>query len=336
MQSPTSKKYLGEPNDPHFIPDSPLIGRQVLTEQEEDELKRMCALVLADVQHSDDMSDDPLKYIAAHIQVGRSVQERHADRDRTSQPARDTGATSTKVKHKLSDLKTDLETPSEGSRRYTSTTTDNSTPLTSAGLTPGEPGPRLSDAARRSTTGSNKLRSSLRNEASARTKSRTTSNAGLHRSLEKGESILEVESVGRTLRLVKNTPSRPRSSHNKSMEMDRSARQSAPDLNKSLPAPPQPDSPDMEDSKQPHISMLMKSIRKKSMTSECRNASTVSAPPLSSAEQARSAAAVQLRTRAATATGTTANGNQPPEPPKKRFRFRLFPRAHRPANLLVT
>ena len=59
------KKYLGESSDPHFVPASPLISRQWLSEQEEGELSRTCALALARVPHSDDMSDDPFQYIAS-------------------------------------------------------------------------------------------------------------------------------------------------------------------------------------------------------------------------------------------------------------------------------
>ncbi|EXJ80222.1 hypothetical protein A1O1_08364 [Capronia coronata CBS 617.96] len=333
----TPKKYRGEPDDPHFIPDSPLIDRQTLSEQEEGELKRVCALVLAHVPHSDDASDDPLKYIAAHIQEGRPARQIHSKPERASQSAHVPGTTFANVIQRGTDLKIDTATPSEGSPRYTSTT-DNFTPLTSAGLTPGEAGSRLSDTARRSVTSTKKPGSSLRNETLTRTKSRKPSNAGLHRSLEECERPLDATFVGRTLRLVQDSPTGLGSSSNEFMAGTWQSSLSVPDLNKSLPPPPpapRPDSRDSDDSKQPHVSRLMKTIRKKkSITAESRNVSSGSAPPLPSAEKAKEAATLRPRSR----TGaTTASAHAPPlpEPPKRRFRLRFFPRLHRPVDLVV-
>ncbi|EXJ86415.1 hypothetical protein A1O3_03366 [Capronia epimyces CBS 606.96] len=333
----TAKKYLGDPDDRHFIPDSPLVDRQVLTEQEEGELKRACALVLANVQHSDDTSDDPLKYIAAHIQDGRGTHQTGAKRDRTSQPAQCPYMTSTKVSQQLTDLKPDTATPSEASRRHTSTTTDDSTPLTSAGLTPGDAGSRFSDAARRSVNSTRKPGSGLRNEASTSSKSRTTSNAGLHRSLETCEPTVDAEVIGRTVRLVKDSSSRLESSSNRSMDINRPARLAGPDLNKSLPPPPPlADWPILNEPKPPHIGRLMNTIRKKkSIIAESRDTSTASAPSVPSAEETRAATTLQPRIR--TATAPVFNGGaQPLPPPKKKFHLRFFPRLHRPTDVLVS
>src|SRR5271154_5641270 len=56
----SEKKYLGDPNSPNLVPDSPLIDRQFISPQQENELKRICAIVLADVQSSDEGNPDPI------------------------------------------------------------------------------------------------------------------------------------------------------------------------------------------------------------------------------------------------------------------------------------
>ncbi|KIX10270.1 uncharacterized protein Z518_01352 [Rhinocladiella mackenziei CBS 650.93] len=324
----TPKKYLGDPDDPHFIPDSPLIERQTLTAQEEGELKRICALVLANVPHSDDMSDDPLKYIATQIQGSNAPQQKKAKQEQRSEPD---NATSAVARH-VADLPNDTATPSETSNRDTLTTTDFSTPLTSAGLTPGESARRFSDAARKSITSTKKPGSSLRNETTTTSKSRTTSNAGVHKSLEVHNPSVEVDTIKRTLRLVAGGPSRPESSSTKSMDNPRPVRFSAPDLNKSLPPPPPPESPSFDDQKQLHISRLMKTIRKKkSMTAEGRNFSTTSAPPLPSTEEAK--AAFNSKPHISGAPPSPPTGSQ--QPPKRKFRLRLFQR-ERPPDVLVS
>lgn len=154
-----SQKYLGDARDPHFIPKSPIIERQKISEKDEAELRRMCALALADVPHSDDMTDDPFRYLAKHITAkaprasapkeeplapANEAQEPVVDRPETAAPA----------------AGDDTATPSETSRRETllSTTT---TPMTTPGVTPGETGKRFSEAGRRSSTATP---SSLRTE----------------------------------------------------------------------------------------------------------------------------------------------------------------------------
>lgn len=321
-QSSIPKKYRGDDDDPHFIPDSPIIDRQHLTAQEEGELKRVCALVLAHVPHSDDMSDDPLKYIAAQIQEGRKAsQQADLKHERKSEATQNfqNAEPATSVTHQFLDVHGDSATPSETSHRDTITTTDYSTPLTSAGITPGESARRFSDAARKSITGAKKPGSNLRNDSNNVTGSRITS-TGV-RSLDAHKHSADAEAIKKSLRLVTDGSSRPLTGGTKSMEQPRPVRFSAPDLNKSLPPPP-PESEELEDQKQPHISRLMKSIRKKkSMTAEGRNFSTTSTPPLPSAE------------------ATKTPYPQTPisqEPPKKKFRIPLFHRRQRPAGVLVT
>ncbi|KIW26707.1 uncharacterized protein PV07_06518 [Cladophialophora immunda] len=323
------KKYRGDDDDPHFIPDSPLIDRQALTAQEEGELKRICALVLANVPHSDDMSDDPLKYIAAQIQEGKTAQKQPgAKRERKPEPAHNVEAAAS-VTHQFLDIQDDSATPSEVSLRGTITATDYSTPLTSAGITPGETARRFSDAARKSVNSTKKPGSSLRNESTTvTTKSRTTSSGGIHRSMEASKPSAEAEAIKKTLRIVTDGSSRPQSGSTKSMEQPRPIRFSAPDLNKRLPPPP-PESPVPEEQKQPHISRLMKTIRKKkSMTTEGRSFSTGSTPPMPSA--------TTPRTPYPHSSTTPVTDNAAQEPPRKKFRIPLFHRRQRPADVLVT
>ncbi|KEF61780.1 uncharacterized protein A1O9_03350, partial [Exophiala aquamarina CBS 119918] len=277
------KKYLGEPEDPHYIPDSPWIERKFFTEEEEAELKSSCTLVLANVPHSDDMSDDPLKYIAAQIQEGKPVQQSKTKSEHISAPAHkiDASKTNSAIQHLLN-LNPDTATPSESSHRDTLSTQDYSTPLTSAGFTPGDSARRFSDAARKSYNSSKKPGSSLRNDSQLH-KSRTTSNSGLHRSFDTTNPSLETEAIKRTLRLVADGSSRPQSGSSlRSMDNVNSLRFSTPDLNKSLPPPPTSPLDPFDDPKQPHISRLMKTIRKKKSTTALdkgRSFSTSDAPP---------------------------------------------------------
>jgi hypothetical protein len=131
----SQRKYLGEPDDPHFIPKSPIITRQQFTEQEEGELKRLCALALAEVPHSD--GPDPVAPPSA-------VRATHAP---TARKASAPVPQKQVIKPPQPQYVEDSRTPSEGSRRDTlGTATDYSTPLTSAGITPGEPAKRFSSS----------------------------------------------------------------------------------------------------------------------------------------------------------------------------------------------
>ncbi|KIW17359.1 hypothetical protein PV08_04551 [Exophiala spinifera] len=325
------KKYRGEADDPHFIPDSPLIERQVLTEQEEAELKRMCSLMLANVQHSDDMSDDPLKYIAAQIHEGNPPPDKVKQVPRSEASQRQ----DTNVTQEILDLHIDSALSSKVSHRDTfSSADDYSTPLTSAGFTPVETTRRFSDTTRKSAVSAKRAGSSLRNETLGVMKSRKTSSSGLQRTAELSTLSPDADTVRRNLRIVPSDSSPLRTRAVKSMDVPRDSRFSAPDLNKELPPPP-PEQVQTDDEAQPHISRLMKTIRKKkSPTTENRSFSTASAPsgpnldsnPASAKEKisctpAARQAPVQVQTESI---------------PKKRFRLRLFSRRQRPTDILVT
>jgi hypothetical protein len=336
FSSSTPKKYLGEPDDPHYVPNSPLIERQRLTEQEEVALKQSCTRVLAHVPHSDDMSDDPLKYIAAHIQEGKPSRPAPLPkRERNPEPVETVVSTETNnAPHSFLELYNDSATPSEISLRDTGATTDYSTPQTSAGLTPGDIARRHSDAARQSVTSTKKTGSCLRNEAAAaspKPKSHLPSYAPAHTSLDAAKPSTEADAVKHTLRLVSNEPTRVESSRIKSMDGPPLVRFSAPDLNKSLPPPPPPEYLPPVEETQPHIGRLMKTIRKKkSVIAEGRSFSTASAPPLPPG-RGTDTATQNARTPAAAVDQTKSK-----EPPRIKFRLRLFSRKQRPADVLVT
>jgi hypothetical protein len=273
-QNKVHKKYLGEPDDLHFIPDSPLIERQFFTEQEEGELKRICALALAAVPHSDDMTDDPLKYVAAQIQT---------------QPKAET---SKSMPDPLPEVPTipvggDSATPSDGSKRDTMDRTDYSTPLTSAGITPGEPH-RFSDAGRRAS--SSKGSSHLKHESTQRTKSRAIStshsmprksiDAKSRKSHEARKPSGEQKLVDRTLRIV---PDQPRYSETIPRPAEpKPARYSQLELNKQLPPLPRSETEPSPSTPNPMARMLKTIKKKKSQLAETRSQSisVSSTPPM--------------------------------------------------------
>lgn len=53
QKSRVSNKYAGEPDDPHFIPSSPLIERQTLSSKQEAELKKACELMVSRIKSLD-------------------------------------------------------------------------------------------------------------------------------------------------------------------------------------------------------------------------------------------------------------------------------------------
>jgi hypothetical protein len=137
------RKYLGEPDDLHFIPSSPLIERAFFTEQEEGELKRLCALALANVPHTDEPEPAPARQ--PEPQVPRKYKVAGGE-VKLPQP------------HFA-----DTQTPSEASKRDTfGTSTDHSTPLTSAGITPGEPVKRPSESSKQTSSSKGPVNSNLR------------------------------------------------------------------------------------------------------------------------------------------------------------------------------
>ena len=268
------------------------------------------------------MSDDPLKYLAAQIQEGKkAVQQTSTKQERKSDPSQD-AETAASVTHQFLDVQDDSATPSEASYRHTISATACSTPLTSAGITPGETARRVSETARKSVTGVKKPGSNLRNDSNSQPAS-----TGV-RSLEAHKHSAEAEAIKKTLRLVTDVPTRPQSDNIVSTAQPRPIMFSVPDLNKSLPPPPLSEEPNPEEQKQPHISRLMKTIRnKKSMVTEGRSFSTSSTPPMPSMQSQNAPRTPHSRT----STDPTAAQ----EPPRKRFRIPLFHRRRRPAEVVV-
>lgn len=82
------KKYLGDPESPNFLPDSPLIDRPVLSSKLENELKFVCRLVLTNVQSSDDNDADPLSGIIHSLQGPQDLPAQDAPRQKAPIPAR--------------------------------------------------------------------------------------------------------------------------------------------------------------------------------------------------------------------------------------------------------
>ena len=296
-------------------------------------------MVLANVPHSDEMSDDPLQYLAAQILEGRakSAQDKKSERTSASNHRRDKSANFVAKQRLPSDAAS--STQSHSSNRdtiNTTTTADYSTPLTSAGLTPADSARRFSDAARKSYNSSKKPGSSLRNESQMVVKSCVTSapNQVLPRSLDGTNPCQDVQTIKRTLRLVTDDFSRPPSSGTKSMDhLPDAANLSMPDLNKSLPPPPPEPEPAVEDQKQPHISRLMKTIKKKKSMNAVgvrNHIQAHEAPPRPHTHKSNTAPTW--------AQSPPEAQFLPAEPSssKNRFRLRLFTRRHRPADLLVT
>lgn len=128
------------------MPASPLIDRQHLTTFEEIELKRACIAVLANIPHSDEMTDDPFRYIASAITTKSQVQFCSEASGSTSHK------TTLDVTENENVYSQDTATPSEASGRETIPSTFT-TPMTTPGITPADTGKRFSDAGRRPSTG---------------------------------------------------------------------------------------------------------------------------------------------------------------------------------------
>ena len=148
MQTRVHKKYLGEADDPHYIPTSPIISRQYLTQQEEGELIQCCILALSGIPHSDDATDDPLAGMAAILAMQKLP---------AKEPAKPKVTRADNGRIRLPEVPAipvghDTATPSDSSKRDTFSRTDYSTPMTSAGVTPKETSKRFSDAVRRIST----------------------------------------------------------------------------------------------------------------------------------------------------------------------------------------
>lgn len=113
---------------------------------------RACAAALSNVPHSDEMADDPFRYLGKHILVKTQTRVQEVPNKRAIQRAR--------VPEPLTNITTrdpaayDTATPSETSKRETLRTT-GSTPLTTPGLSAEDTGKRFSDAVRTASAASN-------------------------------------------------------------------------------------------------------------------------------------------------------------------------------------
>lgn len=255
------KKYLGEPDDPHFTPKSPLIERAVFTEQEEGELKRLCALALAHVPHSDD--PEPVPSQQPEAPVPRKYKVSAKEDVKLPQPQF-----------------ADTRTPSEASKRDTvGTATDYSTPLTSAGITPGEPVKRFSDSGKRGSGSKGPTNSNLRFDSwqQAYQRAKANSHPPPSKSLQpvdprktidlRKSSASAPAGAERTLRFGKE-PSRESAGtgpdQTRSSDLPRTNRYSRAELNKKLPPLPK-DAVDDNGPKTAPLSRMFKTIvRKKS------------------------------------------------------------------------
>ncbi|ETN40716.1 uncharacterized protein HMPREF1541_04996 [Cyphellophora europaea CBS 101466] len=257
------KKYLGEPDDPHFIPDSPLIERAQFTEQEEGELKRLCALALAHVPHSDE--PDPAPPRQPQPQAPRKYKTAAREDVKPPQPQY-----------------AETRTPSEASKRDTvGTATDYSTPLTSAGITPGETVKRNSDNNNKASSSSKGITASnLRFDSwqQAYQRAKAHSHPPPSKALQPVDprKVLDARKssasapVGteRALRFATESPRGSTSSQPnpaRSTEFPRSNRYSQAELNKKLPPLPKEASGD-DPQKSASLSRMFKTISRKKST----------------------------------------------------------------------
>ncbi|RMZ83566.1 hypothetical protein DV738_g893, partial [Chaetothyriales sp. CBS 135597] len=319
------KKYLGDPNDPHFVPDSPLIDRQHLSDHEEAELKRLCSIALARVPHSDDTPGDAFKYLGPHVQ-------RKSASHLTLRPALSQTATQPRPHKTTSHTKAKRHAPvppppqvpeSVGSSNSSEVDrTDYSTPLTSAGITPGETNKRLSDALRRQ---SNSIGASSRHKLSL-TKSRAAS-ASQGRPPKSADAKEGSSTKKPSIALVDESLSSSSRFYSRSAaERAKLTRSSQFELDKQLPPIPPPR---QEVARKPSINRLFKSIRRsKSTAALSQPASFPSAdpiPPMPNISALKKAA-----THPAPKTGL-ADASPPPPPTelseeRKQRRFHRFSR----------
>lgn len=123
-----------------------MIERRKLTARDEEELKQMCALALSNVPHSDEMTDDPFRYLVKHIS---GQPPKQSNRGVKKEPEKTTEHLS--IPAEVVSSCNDTATPSETSKRETLQTNDT-TPMTTPGVTPGESGKRFSDVGKRPIT----------------------------------------------------------------------------------------------------------------------------------------------------------------------------------------
>ena len=271
--SRTQRKYLGEPDDPHYIPKSPIISRQHFSEQDEGELKRLCTLALADVPHSD--GPDPVVPPLAPRVAAPQPSARKA-----SEP------TTAAIKPPQPHFAEDSRTPSEASRRDTFGSS-YSTPQSSTNLTPSETTKRFSSS-KQPQNSSNLRYDQWQQQLQTRGKSHTYPAASTksaqqqqrpdtspgHFTQEIRKSTTSAAAAERTLRFVKSSrdPSPSNSDYKSSKsKMTLSPTQSSVEnrwsqaaLNKKLPPLPSP--PDNTDSSGPKtapLARMLQQIRRK-------------------------------------------------------------------------
>ncbi|RMZ86066.1 hypothetical protein DV737_g168, partial [Chaetothyriales sp. CBS 132003] len=319
------KKYLGDPNDPHYVPDSPLIERQHLSELEETELKRLCAIALARVPHSDAAPDDPFKYLGPYVQRKSASVAALRPPPQTATHPKTKKATHPK---RPAPVQVPLVQESSGSSNSSEVDrTDYSTPLTSAGITPGETNKRFSDALKRP---SNSIGASVKYKIPLKTKSRaaSTSQSRPRKSADTGISKISKESSStnkQSIILVQEDTPYPWTapSHSATDRADR-ARLSQVELNKQLPPLPAPGTVLVE---KPSINRLFKSIKKaKSSQFMTQPASFASADPMMP-----KVPEISTLKKSATHPAPNAAEDASPHPPiladdrkQRRFRFSKF------------
>lgn len=300
-------------------------------------MKTACAQVLANVPHSDEMTDDPFKYIASQVQIRSETSPPVSHPPRTFStlpPPIPKSHTQPILPTNREDTRVSTSTSSATSTRDIADKTDYSTPLTSAGITPGETGRRFSDAIRHIST--TKLVNNQKN-ATTRPKSRSTI-----KSSDPRKPSTETDSnIRPTLKLVQDSP--PSTSGNDlrnltSFDSTRPIRHSQLDLNKSLPPPPPTEAPPPppsiptiipEDEVRPtRRNLFLKSFRrdKSQPASSSRNHTTTS--PESSVPMAP----VYPDLSALPILPTDLHHHQP----KPRFRLKLFNRRQQPVDVVVS
>lgn len=101
----------------------------------------MCSLALSEVPHSDEMMDDPFRYLREHITVSAPTKTSKSQQHSTDQQK----STIQKVNPNQYQSSGDsTATPSENSKRET-LQTNVTTPITTPGITPGDTDKRFSD-----------------------------------------------------------------------------------------------------------------------------------------------------------------------------------------------
>lgn len=266
---------MGDPNSPHFIPDSPLVDRQILSIEDEDELKRSCAIALKDVQSSDDDEVDPaVAYLARTIQAR---QETETKPDNILEPRPET-TKEAGPRMPLEQSQTVAKPPVEQdlagldlsltSQRSTSEPTEYNTPLTSTSIV-------LSDTGKRGSAPRLGFLSAKRGSSSSQggivdPKSSERAHAWMMNYLEKRMSRdkdkdvdgrKRPETAGARFSSSRPTTNRTTSNNNAHNEDSHgSLSQTLMDLNKRLPAlPGGPLEP--EQTRKPHISSMIKGLK---------------------------------------------------------------------------